>query len=100
MLTLRDLVTIRAALLFWQEEMCPHGFAITQPYLDSPQIRPLTAKGISRLRRQLQRRRVQYALYNPIHKRLATDRAFSSLAIARKECKRPLVPVAVLIPER
>lgn len=41
MLTRRDLATVRAALRFWQEEICPHGAEAAQHYLRSSGVTPL-----------------------------------------------------------
>lgn len=62
MLTRRHLVTLRAALLFWQEEIAVHEPAVAMPYLDEPDIQPLSAAEIESLREQL--RKVRYALFD------------------------------------
>lgn len=35
MLTARETATILAALLYWREEICPHGRAIMRPYFQT-----------------------------------------------------------------
>jgi hypothetical protein len=35
MLDARETTTILAALLYWREEMCPHGREVMQPYFDT-----------------------------------------------------------------
>jgi len=46
MITTRELATVRAALRFWQEEMCPHGQTAMQAYLDCDE-RPLSAAEVA-----------------------------------------------------
>lgn len=55
-LTQREIATIRAALLFWREEMCPHDPAIMQPYFETvgcSDIAPLTASELENLSERL-----------------------------------------------
>lgn len=61
MLTWRELATLRAALLFWKEEMCPHGEQSMQPYFDGPAVEPLSASEVDQLRAQLDPALVRYA---------------------------------------
>lgn len=52
----RELATILAALLFWQEEMCPHGRDVMRPYFDDLELghfEPLTSDEITELSRRL-----------------------------------------------
>ena len=52
MLTPREAANILAALLYWQEEMCPHAAAVTRPYfetLDLADFEPLSASEIDKL---------------------------------------------------
>ena len=72
MIQLRELATIRAALLFWQEEMCPSGSTIMQPYYDVAVDEPLLADEITALRSKLGDSCVRYAAYDPASCRLAT----------------------------
>jgi hypothetical protein len=60
MYTKRERATVLAALLFWREELCPHGARIMGPYFKAvgmPRVKPLSAneiKGLSaRLRSDL-----------------------------------------------
>ena len=58
MLDARELATLLAALLFWQEEIAPHEPQIAQPYLASvgfPNTPPLSAAEIDRLAEKLPR---------------------------------------------
>jgi hypothetical protein len=63
MLTERELATVRAALRFWQEEICPHSAEIARAYLEPDDVQPLSAVQIERLREMLDPRAVRYALY-------------------------------------
>ena len=69
MLTPRHLATIRAALLYWQEEMCPHGATAMRPYLEPPDADPLAADEVAQVRQAL-KTDVRYAVYDPIRNRL------------------------------
>lgn len=60
MLTSRELATLRAALRYWQEEICPHGPAAARLYLDSPASVPLTSTEVRRLRDRFRSGRVRY----------------------------------------
>ena len=56
-LSARERATILAALLYWQEEMCPHGGPIVRPYFQTLQLErfePLTTKEVRELMRRLQ----------------------------------------------
>ena len=55
-LSSRELATLLAALLYWQEEMCPHGREIMRPYfetLELQQFEPLSAEEIREVSRRL-----------------------------------------------
>ena len=64
MLTDRQVATMRAALLFWQEEMCPHDEATRQPYYDHPGVGSLSNDEVSYLRDRLISD-LRFALYDP-----------------------------------
>lgn len=56
MLTKRETATILAALLFWREEIVPHGRRIMRPYFRTvgvARVEPLTGAEIERLSRCL-----------------------------------------------
>jgi hypothetical protein len=63
MLTERELATVRAALRYWQEEICPHSAEIARAYLEPNDVEPLSAVQIERLREMLDPQAVRYALY-------------------------------------
>ena len=52
MLTAQETATVLAALLYWREEMCPHGRAIMRPYFAHFKLArktPLNAQEIEQL---------------------------------------------------
>jgi len=56
MFTKQETATILAALLFWREEMCPHGAKIMRPYFKAiglSRAKPLSAAEIERLSKRL-----------------------------------------------
>lgn len=56
MLHPREAATVLAALLFWQEEMCPHDPAVMRPYFETlglAGIEPLSADEINELSARL-----------------------------------------------
>jgi hypothetical protein len=56
MITLRELATTLAALMFWKEEITPSGNRTARPYLKAVGMRgikPLTADEIERLATRL-----------------------------------------------
>jgi hypothetical protein len=56
MLSARETATILAALLYWREEMCPHGRSIMRPYFKHFQlnrIKPLASEEIIELCQRL-----------------------------------------------
>ena len=61
MLTMRELATLRAALLFWKEEMGPHGKQVMQPYFEGLSVETLSNLEVEQLRSQFQPALVRYA---------------------------------------
>ena len=58
MLTNREAATVCAALLYWQEEMCPHEESVMRPYFESlglEQSEPLSTTEIRQLIRRLKK---------------------------------------------
>ena len=56
MLSPQEAATILAALLYWQEEMCPHDPAVMRPYFETlglADLEPLSAAEISELSARL-----------------------------------------------
>ena len=82
MLTPRHLATIRAALLYWQEEMCPHGSEVMQPYFEMEQREPLSREEIAQLRAGLEQS-LRYAVYDGTLNQLASAELFLNYATAK-----------------
>lgn len=78
MLTPRHLATLRAALLYWQEEISPHEPAVAQPYLESADRTPLNTEEIAELRKKLEVG-IRYAIYDPSRQRLDDLELFAEL---------------------
>jgi hypothetical protein len=56
MYTKRERATILAALLFWREELCPHGAKIIGPYFKAVgmhRVKPLSGDATKRLSARL-----------------------------------------------
>lgn len=79
MLTRRQLTTLRAALQFWQEEICPHGEAAARPYLETSNIAPLTTDEINELRDRFDLMNLRYATITADQSRLTETTLFSTL---------------------
>ncbi|PQO28941.1 hypothetical protein [Blastopirellula marina] len=60
MLTVRDLVTIRVALRYWQEEMGPHGIPGMRPYYLNTTAEPLSSQELDDLGKRLRAVRIRY----------------------------------------
>jgi hypothetical protein len=82
MLTPRELATLRAALLFWKEEMCPHDASLVRPYFDTPVVESLSASEIDQLRVLLDQAFVRYANYDATTDTLATAQLLATPAEA------------------
>ena len=65
----QEIETIRAALLYWQEEMSPHADETGRPYFERAEVRPLLAADIDKLRAELASC-VRYAIYEPVGQQL------------------------------
>lgn len=79
-----DVATLRAALLYWLEEICPHGAAAIRPYLDPPDARILSAEEVADLRESL-RVHVRYAIYDASQDRLADTKLYTVHEVALEE---------------
>ena len=72
MLTPRVLAAIRAALLFWMEEMAIHNPEVARPYWDTASFEPLSVTELEALRNQLTF--VHYVAYDPVQGALTSTR--------------------------
>lgn len=62
MLTKRDLATVRAALLYWREEIAIHEPEVALPYLEDRSLRPLECDEVEQLRGRFQN--VRFVAYD------------------------------------
>jgi hypothetical protein len=76
MLTPRVLAAIRAALLFWMEEMAIHNPEVARPYWDTASFEPLSVSELESLRNQLTF--VHYVAYDPVQGALTSTRLCTS----------------------
>ena len=79
MLTQRQLATLRAALQFWREEICPHGEVAARPYLETSAIAPLTSDEVNELRDRFDPTNLRYALFSTDQGSLTESTLFSTL---------------------
>ena len=98
MLTQDELTTIRAALLFWQEEICPHEPNIGRPYFDAPIEEPLSAEAVSQLRSELSCENIRYGICKRDHSRISTPVLFKSWEKASKQSNDSTVVATILLP--
>jgi hypothetical protein len=77
MLDARHLATIRAALLFWREEI--HWPVLMQPCFENQDEVPLAPHEVDRLRSVLQFANLRYANYQAATDRLTDQRLFSTV---------------------
>lgn len=69
MLGTPEIETMRAALLYWQDEMSPHSEETWRAYFDRADVQPLSGAGISQLRTELATC-IRYAVYDPVNEQL------------------------------
>ena len=98
MLTASQLATVRAALLFWQEEMATNPPDFMRPFLDLSDMKPLSVKDVQELREQFDPRFVRYAIYDADNDALADLRLFADSDDARQQTRPGNVVVTVLLP--
>ena len=90
-----EIETMRAALLYWQQEICPHGETAAKPYFEESEARPLSASEIDTLRQTLASR-VRYAIYDEANQQLLTTALWSSGDDAAREAKGQGVAAVIL----
>ena len=64
-----ELATIRAALLYWREEICPHGSESAALYFDDPRVAPLAADEVEQLRRKFDAAQIRYDVCDAVEQR-------------------------------
>ena len=98
MLTAKHLAVLRAALMFWDEEMSPHDPAIAAPYLSGP-IRSgdWIKETVAYLRSQLAVCQIRYVLSLPDGSSLISEQVFESLDQAQAAALSDSALIAALI---
>ena len=98
MLTASQLATVRAALLFWEEEMATNPADFMRPFLDPRDMKPLSVAEVQELRERFDPQAVRYAAWNRGTDTLADLRPFSDSDDARQQPRPGNVVVTVLLP--
>ncbi len=98
MITTRELDTVRAALRYWQEEMCPHGVEAMQPYFDQTHAESLSSGEIEKLRLRFSPANVRYGPLDAGEDRFATTELFPSVDAALQATERGDRVATVLLP--
>lgn len=97
MLTRTDLVLIRAALQFFDEEMSPHGARVMRPYLDEPLTSDIAKDTIRNLRERLKNCQLAYVHCNPTNMTLATTDAILNLNDASPPAGPAMTAIATIL---
>jgi hypothetical protein len=98
MLTTEELATVRAALRYWQEEMCPHGPAGMWPYWDNRRLIALSATEVAALRQQFLAKNVGYAVYDVASRQLQGGVVSRTAAAAKRKAGKNQKVATVLLP--
>lgn len=98
MLTAGQLATVRAALLYWEEEMGPHNMDIPLPAPDPPGFALLSQDELRQLRDRFGPRMIRYAVYDPHHDCLGRTELFADSDTARQQAGADGIVVTVLLP--
>lgn len=98
-LTQRDLKLLRAALLYWQQEMSPHGAECAAPYFDGPVAdNGLSGEKAEDLRQQLGRCELRYGRCSADHTEMVDHRLCNSLEeAAQTHSMEQLIVATVLV---
>ncbi|WP_437222714.1 hypothetical protein SH661x_002906 [Planctomicrobium sp. SH661] len=89
MLTSRHLAVIRAALMFFDEEMSPHGANVSEPYFDELLDPPLAVDETRELRDLVSHCELMYACCDRAPGLLLHPELFSSLDEAELSAMEP-----------
>lgn len=98
MLSKYELATVRAALRYWQEEMCPHGSAAIWPYWDTRSLVTLTAAEVAELRKRILPKNVGYTAYNVATRQLVSCAISLTASAARKRAGAKSAIATLLLP--
>lgn len=97
MLTHDQLATVRAALLFWQEEICPHTPEVSLPYLDVATTEILSAEAVAELRSRFTSVDIRYVLINRHMNQLISRELFDNADDALQRGEGSAVIASVLL---
>lgn len=84
MLSEVQLATVRAALRYWREEICPHGGDAAAPYFPEPIAKHLSEGEVRALERLFTDEAVRYVAYNGRTERIAAPMLFLDRRVARR----------------
>ncbi|WP_164104197.1 hypothetical protein [Candidatus Laterigemmans baculatus] len=84
MLSEVQLATVRAALQFWREEMCPAGDEAADRYFDETIENHLSARQVQNLELRFEHAAVRYIPYNRSTERIAAPHLFSDRRLAQR----------------
>lgn len=97
MLSDTQLATVRAALHFWRDEICPFGGEVAGPYFDVPVEKYLSSRQVLILQQRFDSAAVRYVPYNRSTERIAAPLLFKDRRIARRLARDGFVVGTVLI---
>lgn len=82
-----ELMLIRAALRFWQDEMSPHDLGLAASYFAAGKSDSLPLDvGMEQLLNRLEACHLRYVIYDPDHEMILHSRLFESAEVAKQNC--------------
>lgn len=97
MLSDDQLATVRAALQYWREEICPSGGTAAEAYFDVPVEKHLSACQVLSLQRRFEITKLRYVPYNRSSERIAAPHLFTDRKLARGLARDGLAVGTVLL---
>lgn len=97
MLTERDLAVLEAALMFFDEEMTPHGPAASAPYFGRTMVPPLGRDEVRRLRQRLRFLDLSYLCYEANTGRITSAFLFADAADAKASTRNSSALVGTVL---
>ena len=98
MLTNRHLVLVRAALMFWDEEMSPHGAVAFTGYVDGPVSGgELTGEDVRHVRQQFDGCMLRYALCDEQATQLIGEQLFQTVEEAESAGKNRAAKIVTVL---
>jgi hypothetical protein len=100
-LTKSHLAVLRAALQYFDDELCPHGRDVMRPYFDEEPTSEWTSREIRELRAYLRDCELRYAAYSPAAERLiGSTLSRSANAVLPSAADPTCRVVTVILPPR